>query len=995
MSNFKNFSKKGILLGMTILLLIVSMLSSYNNSTTRASAELSLGAQIMCKFDDGKTLVNFASTDYFYFLFRSKSAVTTSEDVNSIWLNKLLTLTGHDFEKTNSAILGRPLNPTSIPEELDEDSNKKAPKVSAFDRFGVAGLKWSSYQGEWKYYNVDACAGADNVSPTTYGTFYEGRLEPKSTHNDTATSADVRSKQFNKGVSASLLTAFTDTLSNAMFAITKTIVTLTIVFVGLSFTDITNALGFLDEKGKVGSSPSGIFTDLFDGLFSGFVVFTFLMTAIYIFYKAIIKREMRFAINTFLKTLLIFVIAAIMASNPSYWIGFPNKVASYGQALVISSMSGIYKNEAKSSLCSTDVASIDEGVKFNLSKPEKFASQFEKTNENMRSMIGCQMWETLLFKPWVRGQFGAEYSEVSNKKLGNNNEEWVGNASVPLGGNVVVKNWALYQLSTQTNAHATQNIGELPTLVNGVNSDWWRIVDALSDYEEETSKETDAEGNQKEFQIAIDKEPTKFWQSWIGNNRTERLGVAFTSIFFGILGSLAPLIFGLASAIFGLGITLLMMVSPIFLLLGTWGGRGNAIFMGWLSALLNTVMKKLGAGILLVLSLAFSMTIMNLIGDVGFITAFILMVVSSTLLIKNKDKILDMMASINFGGAFDPRTKANQIYNGTKKAAKNAGKVGVAATAGGVAAHQSGQNVFRGVRSGLQRQLSNTLYTSRAGNQAIMQMESARNGEKNKNHTCVQCLTPLGENGKEVAYRDDNGNYYCRPCADEIGLEKLFQITAGINESQEQLTKNLLSGVKSNEPVMKDDIRSIDATAGRSWMSHGTMRQSMDAKMINGEYVWDEEQVQKTIKNNLIHLKEDYVVFSNIQMRLGKRANPPAPPEPLHEYIDLALINAAWNDRRFDIVENTYKEAWKMWYEDNGQHIEGLSQESIEAFKEKIDNFEHDVSASNAQELVDNYLKENKTRISSVSDDNSVYYYQDGKLIFRNSEKQNSDENKN
>lgn len=989
----RKISKKGILFGMTILLLVVSMLSSFNNSSYKVGAEPDFASQLMCKFDDGKTLVNFSSTDYFHFLFRSKSAVTSSQNVNSIWLNKLLTLTGQDFEKTNAAILGRPVSPDKLPEDMKEDSNKKAPKVSAFDRFGMAGLKWSSYQGEWKYYNVDACASVDSAAPTTYGTFYEGRLEPKSTHNDTPSSLDVRSKQFNKGVGSNLLTAFTDTLSNAMFAITKTIVTLTIVFVGLSFTDITNMLGMLNEDGEAGSSPSGIFTDLFNGLFSGFVIFTFVITAIYIGYKALFKREMRFALNTLLKTILIFIVATIIASNPAYWIGLPNKAAGYGQALVLSSMSNIYKDESKSSLCTTDVASIGEDVDIKLSKPEEFQSEFEKTGQNMRSMISCQMWETLLFKPWVRGQFGAEYEELSNKKLGNNNEEWVGNAAVPLGDNVNVKNWALFHLSTQTNAHASIGANGLPVFVNGVNSDWWRTVDALSDYEEETDKETDEEGNEKEFKVVVDKEPTKFWQSWIGNNRTERMGVAFTSVVFGIVGSLAPLVFGLLSAIFGLGITLLMMVSPIFLLFGTWGGRGESIFKGWLAALLNTIVKKVVVGLLLVLSLALSMTIMDMIKDVGFITAFLLMVVVSSLLVKNKDKILDIMASIDFGGAFDPRTKANQIYNQSKNAARQVSKVGAAATAGGIAAHQTGQNVFRGARSGVQKQIANQMYTSTIGVQAIMQAESASNSEKNKNHTCVQCLTPLGVKGKELAYRDETGNYYCKECSEEIGLEKLYQVTAGVNEGQTEITRNLLNGAKEDTPVTLDDIRSIDSTPGRSWMTHGNMRQSMDAKMVNGEYTWNNEQVQKSINNNLIRLHEDYSVFSNVQMKLGRRANPPAPPEPLHEYIDLALINAAWNDRRFDIVEASYKEAWKIWYEDNGKHIDGLSPEVIEDFKAKIDNFEHQVTESNAEELLNKYLNENKTKTSDTKEDNSIYSYQDGKLILKNSDIQETNEN--
>lgn len=988
-----NTKKKISMIVITILMVLTSIFATVNSTSHSVEADLDPASKILCQFETGEMIVNFYSTDLFYYMFRSKSAITTTQDVSSSWLNKLLVIGGYDFEKTNEAILGRPLNPKSVPEVSIEEANAAAPKVSAFDRFGMAGLKWSSYQGEWKYHHINACAQVDRVSPTTYGTFYEGRLEPKSTHNEVSTSVDPRSIQFNKGIGSSFSTAFTDTLSNALFSITKAIVTLTIMFVGLAFTDVTTLLGMLKEDGESGNTAAGIFTDLFNGIFSGFILITFLFTALYILYKGLIKRELRFALNSLIKTILIFIVAVVMAFNPSFWIGVPNKIATYGQAIVLNSMSGL-NDDTEAILCTTNVASIGDNVNIRLNNPDSFKTEFEKVSENMRSMIGCHMWEILLFKPWVKGQFGADYEDLASDKVNNSNEDWVGVPSVPLGNGVTIDNWALFHLSTQTNAHAPLGSDSMPVIVNGVNSDWWRIVDAMSDYEEEIVYELGPEGNEQQFSIPVDKEPTEFWQSWVGNNRAERLGVAFISILFGIVGSIAPLVFGIASAVYGVGLTLLMMTSPIFLLLGTWSGKGDSIFLGWLSTLMNTMLKKMLAGLLLVLSLSFSMIIMGMISDVGFIRAFLLMTIVSTLLIKNKDKIMDILANVDFGGAFDPRGKANRFLDVQKSAARETARVGMSAAGGAIAAAETGQNVFTGARVGMQSQLRNRLYTSSFGMNIIRQADIAEGGERLSRHTCIVCHMPLGVNKSEIAYRDNDGNYYCRLCADEIGLDKLFETVVGeIKDSQSQLDLVQKGTVQTPMP---DELRTIEGTAKVSYISHDVMRKAMNIRKVGDSYEWDNDAVKAKIRGNIANLKKDFVVFSNVQMKIGRRINPPPPPAPIQEYIDLALINMAWFNGRFDVIDATYREAWKRWYADNAKYMANVSDEEYEDFIERglNDINDEDIDAKQVEKLMKDYYDKlgQSERASELSKDKGIYVYVNGKLVLDNIDIREDDE---
>lgn len=953
-------------------MIVSALFTSIGPSSYSASAsEREPAARVLCRFEDGKDLANIHSTDYFFFLFRSKSAVTSTQGVNSSWMNKLLTVAGFDFNTPNEAILGRPIRPTSVPEESTKEANEGAPKVSAFDRFGVAGLKWSSYQGEWKYNHVDACAQQNQVSPTNYGTFYDGRVEPKSTHNEVNTSKDPRTIQFDKGVISLITSAAKDTIANGLFGIAKFVVTLTIVFVSLAFTDITALMG-LGVDGAAGTTAAGIFTDLFNTVFTGFVLFAFLATAMYLLYNGLVKRQFRMAITTLIKTIFIFMVAIIMSTNPTFWVGMPNQVATYGQAIVLSTMAGMYENGDTDypTLCSTEVASINEGVDINLGLDKKeMLSEFEKVNINMKSLIGCQMWEQLLFKPWVRGQFGAEYDELASDKLGNINGEWVGKGSVPIGNGKTIDNWALFHLSTQTDAHAQVGDDNFPSFVTGVNADWWRTADALSNYDEEQTTDSIGDGAHSEtFMAQVDSDPTKFWQSWVGNNATERMGTAIIAILFAIAGSLAPLVFSLSSAVLGLGVTLLMMTSPIFLLLGTWGGKGDGIFMGWLSALVNTVIKRVGVSILLILSIAISMNIMDLAYKIGIIKAFILMVIVTMLLIKNKKKILGIMASVDFGGAFDPRTKANQFMDKQNNRAKNVGKVSLATAGGAVAGVKTGQGAARGARVGAQSQLRNTMYQSQMGMNVIRQLDITLDDERSEGHNCMMCMVLIGEEEEEIAYRDDEGNYYCIDCADELGVDELHEVVAGRSKSEE------------NPPVSAGETRTKNATKNRSYLSHSKAREMMKSRVVDGKYYWDDKGVQKMAKDNLRKFREDTIVYNNYKFKLGKTARPPAPPEPLQGYIDIALINKAWTDGRIDVVENTYKEAWKTWYEDNAIHAEGITQEHIDKFKKEIDEFAPDISHNEASEiLAKDALKEDKKELFK---DRDLYIYKNGKLVF-------------
>lgn len=934
----KNRGKKLTALALTIMSVLMLVIGV---NKTSVSADSNPASWIMCKFEGGDFLYNAATTDLLPYTFRSKSALSSSDNVETSMMNRMMSIAGFNFREANEAILGRDLNPDVMPEST-EGANESAPKVSAFDRFGMAGLKWSSYSGEWKYYYIDGCAEADSVSKTNYGQYYVDRQEPKSTYRQIAGSQDPRSQQFTRGLFADWSSSASDMVANAVFGIAKFIVSLTITIVGLSMTDITVLMGLgVDSSGL---SAAGIFTNLFNTIFRGFVLITFGFTAIYMIWNGLIKRQFRLVLSSAIKTVFIFLVAIIMATNPAVWISIPNKVASYGQALVLSSMSSVYSKSSNTSLCASDVGElVPKGIeKKDIAGIDK---ELTKVSQNMQSAIGCAMWEQMLLRPWVRGQFGVEYEDMAADKINNINSEWVGEPSVPLGGGVVEDNWALFHLSTQTNAHAQLGESNLPQYVTGVNVDWWRVADALSNYHE---KDVQVDGDGVgiiTYKEQVESNTLEPWEVWVGNHRTHRMGIATLAVLFASIGSMGPLVMGMASAIYGLGITLLMMVSPVFLLMGTWSGKGDGMFRGWLEALLSTVYKRVGVSILLVLSIVFTITSMNLINKIGWVTAFLLLVVVTFVLVKNRDKILSAMTNVNLGGTFDLRRGFNQAAEKEKARAGRASSVVVAGLGGAAAAGKIGDSRVEAFKNAASSQLRNTLYQTELGRHINRELGADYGSIDGIREFCTSCGAQI--TGRySTAYIDDNGRYYCQLCGDESGAN-LYEVS--------------VKDIRNDLDLSEDgSIRDTFATNNNSWLSHKATNAMMDVqKHRDGRVVWDNDKVETMIKFNIKALHEDIVVFKFSKNRMGANAKPPAIPETLEDYLDVALVNEAWTSERYDLVDKMYRQAWTDWHRDFSEVIDNIDEEKAVNFMMEMQNMEPVV---NPNEVIEKYAREASDR---------------------------------
>lgn len=927
---------------------------------------------VMCSSDDGKAMYNSATTDLVPYSLRSKSNVARTENMDS-FLNLILNVSGFNFDAVNKSIIGRDIvdkekrktDDKSQDNKKDETSeptvnqNDTAPKVTPFDRFGMAGLKWSSYSGEWKYYEVDGCKDDGEVSETEYGLFYKNRKEPKSSFNETAGSKDPRVIQYTKGSFFSWSNAFNNMITNGLFSISKVVVTITIALLGLSFSDVTTLIGLGDANGSNGLI--GLFENLYTGFFTPLVILAFLFTAVYVMYYGLIKRQIRQALISGLgQTIFCMFMAIVIGSAPAFWIPIPNQVATFGQSLIVSSL-GV-STKGQNTLCGTNVGALDLSKVDAGSDTATQTSQMAAISNNMRSTVGCRLWEEFLFKPWTRGQFGVEYEDLvvggaKGAKLQNINSEWTKQADVPLGGGEVEHNLALFQLSSQTEAHAqidpTTGLATDPKTnkiqqVDGISSDWWRVADILSNYDEHKVSFTPAGGKDAvETDQQVDVAPLTPWQSWIGNHQSERYGIAVLSILFGTIGCIAPIVFGALTTIYSVGVTFLMAISPVFFLLGCWAGTGQNIFRGWAASLLSTLLKKIVSAGLLILSFAITISTMNLINVIGWIKAFLLLSIMTYVLIKNRKRIYDIFSQVNLGSTFRPDQMFSNFVKEKTKWTDEARLIGQSAFIGARQAKKQGMSMKSGASIAMAGQMKNTLRKTQMGRAMQQQM-----GPNNEPEFCSYCSAVINKSsGSFDYYMDNENNIVCSDCARDMGLEtELIKINGtGRGETLTRAERDILAkrakdynknrGIKdpnvySKVQTSKDQSKRYKdmQTSNSAWLSYGKTQSMAHLSMDENEKLhWDNKAVNMMIYDNLSKLDEVASEYSKLWAKYQDGAVTPSVPEPINKYISTALVNEAWRAGNYDLVRDETITGWQKWYSDNSLDITNLSEEERDA----------------------------------------------------------------
>lgn len=428
--------------------------------------------------------------------------------------------------------------------------------------------------------------------------------------------------------------------------------------------------------GTSNSSNNGLIQSLTTGIYKPLMTFAILLTAIYIIYIGLIKRQFREGLQSILWTVGIFVVGTIAFMMPHSVAKLPQTVNNTISYCLVSAMNG--KNCLSDKTSGSPSSMVGEEC-----LSEASGSQYEA--ELQVNSLSCAMWKTFVLNPWSKGQFGKPFNHLYTDKIPDNGTRvtYVGNGSdycVNLySGNSPrilgseqypsfikrpVCNLALKHLSMTTN-------GDF-----GTPDNWSNLIASAA--------------NDKTM-----------WDNWAPTFLGTRIASGILGSFMAMAGASAIILFSFFGHIYNFSATLLMIFAPIFFLFGVHPSRGRKIFLGYLEVLISNSLKFFASALFVLISMSlFSAVLGETTGFQSFLGTIIM---TGSLWIYRKE-IVNMIGAVNMGGQ-RMSNKFGDVLDKTKQKTKNLATRGAMIVGGGIGSKMAGGKFSTGAKNATLREL--------------------------------------------------------------------------------------------------------------------------------------------------------------------------------------------------------------------------------------------------------------------------------------------------
>lgn len=238
-------------------------------------------------------------------------------------------------------------------------------------------------------------------------------------------------------------------IQNGSRAISKFVAQLINEMLNLAFSPLMEKLGVTTiVKSSMESFKKTIFFPL--------MVIVVMAAGLMMIWDVVRSRNATKFFTGLLSMFIIFFFGVTVLNSPDKVVDFFDELPAKGEQMIAGL---ILSNDNSDKLCST--SSTD-------------------SNHGLRS-AQCNIWQTLVYQPWVYGQWGTSGANLNAKGAGGNtlnntNGNLVGDAPVNLGGGSKLNNWALYQLKLMTSGTITTDDSSKP--IGKIDSSMYKIVDA-------------------------------------------------------------------------------------------------------------------------------------------------------------------------------------------------------------------------------------------------------------------------------------------------------------------------------------------------------------------------------------------------------------------------------------------------------------------------------------------------------------------------------------
>lgn len=450
-------------------------------------------------------------------------------------------------------------------------------------------------------------------------------------------------------------------------------------------------------------------------------------------------------------------------------------------------------------------------------------------------------------------------------------------------------------------------------------------MDALSNYEEQDKQA--AESSEK-YKVSAGNPVTPYWDTWVGNDAWTRVGVSITATLVAALGVVGPVVFGGMSAVFALGTMILMAFFPVLLLAGVLGDRGFSMFRDYGTLIVKTMVLRVVTGITLVLSVVFSLTAIGLMDSIGWAQGMILIIASTWLLIKSRDRMVAAIMMSGLGGRMGRlgqglASLGGKTWHTMRSSAKVPGRIAVAAAGGAHGARSTGMSMRRGALNGIKGELGF----------AVGNSKPAAALKQHMGQQCAMCGRPLdsntGQNTKAHRVRGGvlkNGLMLCADCAasqDAPSSKPVNTIHGGGGSGRRASRGRGGNGTWTRKELRKADSDSIyqaynkPKTEYTNNLTHKNMAWLENHHpVMNGHETERTSAQQERVKNKGLNMMVPLMMDIR-RHESGEIQGSPEIPHFLQPYFsgqDRQCLDMAWKKSDYTYIQAFYVAALRAWF---------------------------------------------------------------------------------
>lgn len=485
--------------------------------------------------------------------------IKTYEEIVSNWEAEWLTYSKRMYD-ANTDLLQRIFDQVSNQALLKDPYLDPKQPISHYVCTDINGKPLVAQDGGYEYLYLSYNKGSQeyinpNCSPARPSV--RGGLFAPAWHNEVST--DTRRAILNQIDATRIIPSLGDisgTITNWTNSISAFFTKVTNFVLGLSFSNIMEDLGLT-------AIISSLLTSFTESVFFPMSIMAAAFGAFFAIFAAF-KGDYRTIFMTLITIITVFIVGTAVLINPNSTLRLIEEIPM----------------TLENAIADTVISDTQGG---------KLCSVGDEQGGGIRA-TQCYIWNITTFQPWVRGQFGADYSELyangyapeTGSSFTNQNQDLVGNAEVNMGAGIVENNWALYQLSLTKSGTITTK--DTSSNANGTDSNIYKIVDlqagpnngALSD--------------------------DRFLSAWAGIDGN-RPWLSFVNMISTLFISIVVIIFSFAKIQYSVLVSIYILVLPMMLLGAMITRKGQIQLKSYISTIFTLILRRLLSLVLLLVLL--------------------------------------------------------------------------------------------------------------------------------------------------------------------------------------------------------------------------------------------------------------------------------------------------------------------------------------------------------------------------------------------------------